>query len=88
MEGEEPYLGGLLTMVINHLLTGIILQVGGVGWLATKWTVIYSDFILRSGPKRAPPRQLRSDSRSCCAARLWLQKVILQVAIGVVIVCV
>ncbi len=31
LEGEEPYLGGLLTMVINHLLTGIILQVGGVG---------------------------------------------------------
>ena len=24
MEGEQPYLGDLLTMVINHLLTGII----------------------------------------------------------------
>ncbi len=26
LEGEQPYLGGLLTMVINHLLTGMILQ--------------------------------------------------------------
>ena len=25
-EGEYPYLGDLLTMVINHLLTGMILQ--------------------------------------------------------------
>ena len=29
MEGEQPYLGDLLTTVINHLLTGMILQVGG-----------------------------------------------------------
>ena len=29
MEGEQPYLGDLLTMVVNHLLTGMILQVGG-----------------------------------------------------------
>ena len=28
MEREQPYLGDLLTMVINHLLTGMILQVG------------------------------------------------------------
>ena len=28
MEGEQPYLGDLLTMAINHLLTGMILQVG------------------------------------------------------------
>ena len=27
MEGEQSYLGDLLTMVINHLLTGMILQV-------------------------------------------------------------
>ena len=27
MEGEQPYLGDLLTMVINHLLSGMILQV-------------------------------------------------------------
>ena len=27
MEREQPYLGDLLTMVINHLLTGMILQV-------------------------------------------------------------
>ena len=27
MEGEQPHLGDLLTMVINHLLTGMILQV-------------------------------------------------------------
>ena len=27
LEGEYPYLGDLLTMVINHLLTGMILQV-------------------------------------------------------------
>ena len=27
LEGEEPYLADLLTMVINHLLTGMILQV-------------------------------------------------------------
>ena len=27
MEGEQPYLGDLLTMVNNHLLTGMILQV-------------------------------------------------------------
>ena len=29
MEGEQPYLGDFVTMVINHLLTGMILQVGG-----------------------------------------------------------
>ena len=29
LEGEYPYLGDLLTMVINHLLTGMILQVLG-----------------------------------------------------------
>ena len=28
MEGEQPYLGDLLTMVINHLLNGMILQAG------------------------------------------------------------
>ena len=28
MESEQPYLGDLLTMVINQLLTGMILQVG------------------------------------------------------------
>ena len=27
LEGEEPYLGDLLSKVINHLLTGMILQV-------------------------------------------------------------
>ncbi len=27
LEGEKPYLGDLLTLVINHLLTGMILQV-------------------------------------------------------------
>ena len=29
LEGEQPYLGGLLRMVFNHILTGMILQVGG-----------------------------------------------------------
>ena len=28
MEGEQPYLGDLLAMLLNHLLTGMILQVG------------------------------------------------------------
>ena len=27
LEGEQPYLGDLLNMVINHLLTGMVLQV-------------------------------------------------------------
>ena len=27
MEGEQPYLGDLLTMVLDHLLNGMILQV-------------------------------------------------------------
>ncbi len=27
MEGEQPHLGDLLAMVINHVLTGMILQV-------------------------------------------------------------
>ena len=27
LEGEQAYLGDLLTMIINHLLTGMILQV-------------------------------------------------------------
>ena len=27
LEGEQPYLGDLLTMVINHLLNGMIIQV-------------------------------------------------------------
>ena len=26
IEGEQPYLGDLLTMLLNHLLTGMILQ--------------------------------------------------------------
>ena len=26
LEGEQPYLGDLLTMVMNHLLNGMILQ--------------------------------------------------------------
>ena len=30
LEGEQPYLGDLLTMVINHLLNGMILQVVGL----------------------------------------------------------
>ena len=30
MEGEQPYLGDLLTMVINHLLVGMILQVTSI----------------------------------------------------------
>ena len=29
LEGKQPQLGDLLTMVTNHLLTGMILQVGG-----------------------------------------------------------
>ncbi len=29
LEGEQPYLGDLLTMVINHLLNGMTLQVTG-----------------------------------------------------------
>ena len=28
---EHPFLGGFLTMVINHLSNGMILQVGGFG---------------------------------------------------------
>ncbi len=32
LEGEQPYLGALLTMVINHLLTGMILQALPRGW--------------------------------------------------------
>ena len=28
LEGEQPYLGDLPTMLMNHLLTGMILQVG------------------------------------------------------------
>ena len=34
LEGEQPFLGDLLTMVINHLLTGMILQVpsGKLRW--------------------------------------------------------
>ena len=31
LEGEQPYLGDLLTMVTNHLLNGMILQVGYIG---------------------------------------------------------
>ena len=27
LEGEQPYLGDLLTMAINHLLSGMILQI-------------------------------------------------------------
>ena len=30
LEGEQPFLGDLLTLVINHLLTGMILQVEGM----------------------------------------------------------
>ena len=31
-EGEQPQLGDFLTMVINHLLIGMTLQVGPVCW--------------------------------------------------------
>ena len=37
MEWEQPYLGDLLTMVINHLLTGIILQVPGNSAIVPFW---------------------------------------------------
>ena len=30
LEGEQPYLGGLLAMAINHLLSGMILPVAGI----------------------------------------------------------
>ncbi len=30
LEGEQPQSGDLLTMVINHLLNGMILQVGTI----------------------------------------------------------
>ena len=30
LEGKQPHLGDLLTMVINHLLIGMILQVEGI----------------------------------------------------------
>ena len=30
LEGEQPYLEDILTRVINHLLTGMILQVGKI----------------------------------------------------------
>ncbi len=35
LEGEQPYLGHLLTMVINHFLNGMILQVScpSVCWI-------------------------------------------------------
>ena len=32
LEGEQAYLGDLLTMVIDHLLTGMILQVATCTW--------------------------------------------------------
>ena len=37
MEGEQPHLGDLLTMVINHLLTGMILQVDKWFSLSLQW---------------------------------------------------
>ena len=36
LEGELPYLGELLSMVINHLLTGMILQVAN-RLFGSKW---------------------------------------------------
>ena len=49
MEGEQPYLGDLLTMVINHLLTGMILQVwdpSGFSWQGFNWAGLRSDKLL------------------------------------------
>ena len=43
MEGEQPYLRDLLTMVINHLLTGMMFQVGVVdfpGWTFLRTTTL------------------------------------------------
>ena len=41
LEGKQPYLGDLLTMVINHLLTGMILQVPT--WSLTRPLKSYPD---------------------------------------------
>ena len=42
MEGHQPYLGDLLTMVTNHLLTGMILQVDG-------WALLFQKLCIRQG---------------------------------------
>ena len=44
--GTLPYLGDLLTVVINHLLTGMIPQIMVRCWLSTK--------TLQDGAKRRP----------------------------------
>ena len=41
MEGEKTHLGDLLTMVINHLLHGMILQVGVLFVLIIPWYWIH-----------------------------------------------
>ena len=38
LEGEQPYLGDVLTMAINHLLAGMILQVGEPQSLPSRFT--------------------------------------------------
>ena len=50
MEGEQPYLGDLPTVVINHLLTGMILQVGIIETPdKAKKYLVYKEYILPMG---------------------------------------
>ena len=49
MEGEQPYLGDLLTMVLNHLLNGMILQVVSTRNLLFQEGSIFIGTILVSG---------------------------------------
>ena len=46
MEGEQPYIGDLLPMVINHLLTRMIFQVDA--------TVGFQDVVIGSSKSFAP----------------------------------
>ncbi len=45
MEGGQPYLGDLLTMVINHLLSGMILQVINVACLRVFCSELQPDWL-------------------------------------------
>ena len=60
LEEEQPQLGDLLTIVISHLLTGMILQVGiyqypkkeaGPGMLRKNMVAIQNDFLGTCFPK-------------------------------------
>ena len=62
LEGKQPYLGDLPTMVINHLLIGMILQVSNNQFL--------SEGNPRNPNHRAPKKSMNQECHDCCGNKI------------------